>query len=578
MMESKSPLLHDNSENKNAFRKPSGDAANRNYRRRSPVDGSASPDGSPQLKHNSSPNPVREDSARASHHHSRKYDSKEHEQQHYGRSKDSFRNSDRQSSRSSYGHSRPDKHADEHRYHGRLHSRYESKGDHSREEAGSKTKDYQRTLDKYSRDKYDRSHYRNKEKDRETYLEEHQKYRDKDSSYDRYGFGRKHALHDDAERERGTRERDDRDDRRGSHRSYGDYKSDRVVSYSESRSQRDESGSQRESGKYRLKEACRSEEELDGQDLPLEEKRKYDDSEIGKDKDQNTRKVDDRFGNVDKESFGKKPKLFGVDKDDSYGNDDEKQTSSPKLSHESKVDSRAPKTSGFDVCNDIDAAKVAAMKAAELVNKNLVGVGCLTTDQKKKLLWGGKKSSTTEESGHRWDTALFSDRERQEKFNKLMSLRLYSCLWPIVGCERRSQSGAEIRQSKWQQRVTPGREAEGTPAGPGETVHCRPSTKRWTHCWIRSLDGHSEEFAYFDICNVFEYHSTVRRLSLVCFRYVWETLYALMVVEPQGSWWKLLVRHAICMKLLMIVFINSDTGLRYYALRFFFFGWIYRIT
>lgn len=31
------------------------------------------------------------------------------------------------------------------------------------------------------------------------------------------------------------------------------------------------------------------------------------------------------------------------------------------------------------------------------VNRNLVGAGCLTTDQKKKLLWGGKKSTPTEE-------------------------------------------------------------------------------------------------------------------------------------------------------------------------------------
>jgi len=31
------------------------------------------------------------------------------------------------------------------------------------------------------------------------------------------------------------------------------------------------------------------------------------------------------------------------------------------------------------------------------VNRNLVGAGCLTTDQKKKLLWGGKRSTPTEE-------------------------------------------------------------------------------------------------------------------------------------------------------------------------------------
>ncbi|KAL8041279.1 hypothetical protein ABFX02_10G155300 [Erythranthe guttata] len=63
------------------------------------------------------------------------------------------------------------------------------------------------------------------------------------------------------------------------------------------------------------------------------------------------------------------------------------------------------------------------MKAAELVNKNLVGTGYMSTDQKKKLLWGSKKSTATEESAHRWDTITFGDRERQEKFNKLMGVK-----------------------------------------------------------------------------------------------------------------------------------------------------------
>ncbi|CAB4286281.1 unnamed protein product [Prunus armeniaca] len=61
-----------------------------------------------------------------------------------------------------------------------------------------------------------------------------------------------------------------------------------------------------------------------------------------------------------------------------------------------------------------------------MINRNLIGVGpvgCMTADQKKKLLWGNKKSTTAEEVGHRWDTTLFSDRERQEKFNKLMGVK-----------------------------------------------------------------------------------------------------------------------------------------------------------
>ncbi|XWS57163.1 hypothetical protein CRYUN_Cryun09bG0149500 [Craigia yunnanensis] len=59
------------------------------------------------------------------------------------------------------------------------------------------------------------------------------------------------------------------------------------------------------------------------------------------------------------------------------------------------------------------------------VYRNLIGVGhsTMTTEQKKKLLWGSKKSTPAEECGHCWDTALLGDRERQEKFNKLMGVK-----------------------------------------------------------------------------------------------------------------------------------------------------------
>ncbi|XP_058724062.1 uncharacterized protein LOC131595663 isoform X1 [Vicia villosa] len=359
---SQSPPLGD-SDTKNVFRKPSGEAANRNYRRRSPIDGSSSPDGSPRREHSSSPYPSREDSGRASHHHSRKPDGREQDRKYgrnqYGRSSDSLRHSDRQSFRSSYGNSRHDKYADEDRKHERLSSRSarESRGDHMRQDSDSRSKDYGRSMDKYSREKYERS-----------------------------GSGKRCVEYDEVEKERRTRDGNGRDERKDSQRSSGDHKSDRAVSYSESRSQKD-------------------------------------DIEISKNKDQNSRKVGGVFGIEDKESFGKKQKLFGADKDDNSGKDaDERKTSRTKLSHESKPYVGAAKTSGFDSGNDIDAAKVAAMRAAELVNKNLVGPNCLTTDQKKKLLWGSKKSTPTEESGHRWDMAMF-DRERQEKFNKLMGVK-----------------------------------------------------------------------------------------------------------------------------------------------------------
>ncbi|CAJ1968013.1 unnamed protein product [Sphenostylis stenocarpa] len=434
MMDSNLPVLpHDNSDTKNAFRKPSGDAANRNYRRRSPIDGSPSPDANPRHGHSSSPNPVRENSARVSHHYSRKYDDREQDQQygrnHYGRSSDSLRNSDRQSSKSSHGHSRHDKYGNEDRYRERLFSRsgHEPRDDHTREETDSRSKNYHRRVDKYSHDKYDRSDHRSKEKRRETYSE-HKKYKDIDSSYEKSSSSKRHAPNDEVEKEGLSLDWDGRNERRDSRRSSGDYRSDQTVCHSESRNQRDDSSPQRDSGKFSLKEAYKSEQkESNDQNIPWEEKRKHDDSEIGKGKDWKTRKSGEQCVIEDKESSGKKLKLFDPDKDDNSRKDgteaDECKTSSSKFSHESKADSWAAKTSGFDGDNDLDAAKFAAMRAAELVNRNLVGAGCLTTDQKKKLLWGSKKSTPTEESGHRWDTAMFSDRERQEKFNKLMGMK-----------------------------------------------------------------------------------------------------------------------------------------------------------
>ncbi|XP_028761490.1 arginine/serine-rich coiled-coil protein 2 isoform X2 [Neltuma alba] len=417
---------HDNTDTKNAFRKPSGDSSHRNYRRHSPADGLPSSDGSPKHDRSTDPNPSGGGSGNVSDNHARKDDGREEERDygknHHGRSSDSFRHSDRLSSRSSYGHSRNeeynryDKYADEDRYHERLSSRsgLESRGDHTREGSDNRSKDHLRAVDKYSRDKYDRSEYRgsdyrSKEKDRETYSE-HLKYKGKDSLYDRSRSGRKHSPYDDVERERRSRDSDYRDERRDSHRSYRDYRSDRAVSYSESRSQRDDPGSRKDSAKYRLKEAYVSEQK------ELDSKRFGRDSQISEDLDRNTRKTGEQINNEDRESSAKKTKLFGTEYDES-------QTSSSKHPQESNVNLGTTQGSGSEFANDLNSAKVAAMKAAELVNKNLAGAGCLTTDQKKKLLWGSKKNTPAEESGHRWDTALFSDRERQEKFNKLMGVK-----------------------------------------------------------------------------------------------------------------------------------------------------------
>ncbi|BAT96151.1 hypothetical protein VIGAN_08304000 [Vigna angularis var. angularis] len=382
----------------------------------------------PRQGQSSSPNPVRENSSRVSHHHSRKYDDWEQDQQygrnHYGRSSDSLRNPDRQSSKSSHGHSRHDKYANEDRYRERPISRsgHESRDDRMREESDIRSKNYHRSVDKYSHDKYDRPDHRSKEKQRETYLD-NKKYKEIDS-YEKHASTKKHALHDEVEREGLSLDWDGRNERRESRRSSRDYnRSDHL----EARNQREDSSPHRDNGKFSLKDAYKSEQkESNDQNGPWKDKRKHD-TEFGKGKDWKTRKEGEQCAIEDKETSGKKVKLFDTDRDDNNRKDgtevDESKTSSSKLSHESKADSLAAKSSGFDGDNDLDAAKVAAMRAAELVNRNLVGAGCLTTDQKKKLLWGSKKSTPTEESGHRWDTAMFSDRERQEKFNKLMGMK-----------------------------------------------------------------------------------------------------------------------------------------------------------
>ncbi|KAJ7972109.1 arginine/serine-rich coiled-coil protein 2 isoform X2 [Quillaja saponaria] len=403
---------------KTAFRKPSSDTVNRKYRRHSR---SSSPDGSPKHEHNASPKSL-DDPVRVPEHHSRRDDVKERDRDsgrsRYGRSGDSYGHSDRQPSWSSRGFSRHeeyirhDKYADEDRNHERLTSRSgrDSRGgthsDNARQESQSRAKDYARNVDKYSRDRYDGSGYRSKENDRETLSLENQRSKDKDS-YDRAGSGRRHAHSDEVERDRPTRDRDGRDENRDYRRSFGDYRSNKAVSYEESKERWNDSRSQRDNGKHCPNEAYKSDQkDLGDQKFTREEKKKYDESEKEKER---TRDTGEKFQN-EKESPAKKMKLFD-------------EPPSSKQAQEDKMKLGSVQAGGSDDANDLNAAKVAAMKAAELVNKNLVGVDYMTADQKKKLLWGNKKNTTKEESGNCWDTTLFPDRERQEKFNKLMGVK-----------------------------------------------------------------------------------------------------------------------------------------------------------
>ncbi|XP_066332145.1 uncharacterized protein [Miscanthus floridulus] len=128
----------------------------------------------------------------------------------------------------------------------------------------------------------------------------------------------------------------------------------------------------------------------------------------------------------------------------------------------------------------VNAAKVAAMKAAELVNRNIAafgpGTGRLSTDQKKKLLWGNKKSNPSEETSKRWE--LFSDRERQDKFNKLMSLRMPWWPWYVAGCEEQCPSSGKHGGEQGRE-LGRSQETGGARHQPREALHSRPPQERW---------------------------------------------------------------------------------------------------
>uniref|UniRef100_A0A1J3JRC1 Small acidic protein-like domain-containing protein n=1 Tax=Noccaea caerulescens TaxID=107243 RepID=A0A1J3JRC1_NOCCA len=158
-----------------------------------------------------------------------------------------------------------------------------------------------------------------------------------------------------------------------------------------------------------------------------DERKEHEDPENMKEKDVHVKSPRDRsdgkgLAAENRDTHSKKLKGFSSGK---FTHAEEKQTSSlkPALGAGNQGLTLQSHSKEAEVSGDVDAAKVAAMQAAELVNRNLVGTGYLTTDQKKKLLWGKKKSTATEEPAHRWDSALIGDRERQEKFNKLMGVK-----------------------------------------------------------------------------------------------------------------------------------------------------------
>nr|XP_027071022.1 arginine/serine-rich coiled-coil protein 2-like isoform X1 [Coffea arabica] len=498
------------------FRKPSTDAGNRIYRRRSPVGGSSASEGSPTHERNSTPIQMSKDSERGADERRRKDEGRDTERHsgrsHYGRSGDSYSHSDRRSSRSSRGYHRHDDYhrrdkyvdGDDRDYSRSARSGRDSRSntysDYSRREGEHRSRDHARDDDRYSGDKLDGLGDRSRGKEREKDSSfEYERHREKISSSDRAGSGRRRSNNDDikhGERDRCTDDKVSTDEKLDHQRSSGDYRSDRGPSYEESRTYKNDSSSRRDSSGHRLREASRGDvKSLDSEKYAREEKN-YDDRERYKERHQKESgdKSEDGNGHFgkDQESSAKKQKLINMDESNSnVAEADEKNSSSLKQAQEFTGTGSAEQACLTD--SDIDAAKVAAMKAAELVNRNLVGTGFMSADQKKKLLWGNKKTAVADESANHWDTTIFGDRERQEKFHKLMSLRLHWYLWPIVGCEGRNESGPQTRRRSC-------REAEGAaPDGFREAIYCWITSKGWSHRWSRSLKTHWMHLLVYEI-------------------------------------------------------------------------------
>lgn len=292
---------------------------------------------SPKRERNSSPVFPRGDTAKASEHQQRRKDDekeldRDSGRSRFGKSGDSYRHSDRHSSRNSHVYSRHDDYSrrekradDEGRHYQSSHSRDAAHSDHAREESErGRSRDYVRNSDKYSRDRYDSSGHRSKDKEKELLSSERLKFKDKDLSPDRIGYSRKHtnSTSEEKDRDRHRRDRDGRDEKRDYHRSSGDHKSDRTLTYDETRGYRNDS-SGRDEG-HRLRESYKNDpKELSGQ----KERKKHDNLETNRDRDRYGRapgeQNEDKFvlGSENQESPAKKPKLFSSDRDTDYSKD-----------------------------------------------------------------------------------------------------------------------------------------------------------------------------------------------------------------------------------------------------------------
>lgn len=419
------------------FRKPSNDSGSKKYRRRSPAAGSSSSDESPIRDRITSPPATKKDHEKASNGQRRK--DRKHELDRdsgrnlYGRGGDSYRLPERQSSRSSQDHYRHDDDYRRNRYGDdadRDYSRSSRHSSHSRKENAHRSRDYERDYEKCLRDKSERLADRSRDREK-GFSHENQKHKDKDSSSDRAGSGcnlRSPPSEDIKVKERDICEdKEDKEQKTVLQRSSEDHK----TAYEDFRRHRNDSNPKRDSSGHRQKET-RVSDNKSQEDEKLTKQQKNSD-ERSKHSGRYHRESEEQFDKrnmrytKDQDYSAKKPKLFGSNGSGEGGADVIKEKAVSKWSTNPNS-AQDPTCSGTSEAtgladSDIDAAKLAAVQAAALVNHNLIGTGCLTADQKKKLLWGNKKTARTEEHGHRWDTTVLGDVERQEKFQKLMGVK-----------------------------------------------------------------------------------------------------------------------------------------------------------
>ncbi|CAO2822283.1 unnamed protein product [Amaranthus hypochondriacus] len=371
----------ESNEQKAEFRKLTNEATIRKYRRHSPVSGSSAEDESPKRDH------ISRGTSKTSYHERRNYDKGD--DMFSGRSQRG-RNND------TYGLSSNDnRHDDSSRC-----GKYANEDGRNAKPSDRLGRESRVGTDSDSRDR--ESDY-NRSKDRYRDGEKYPHQRSDRSRYD----GRHGHRYDD--RDRYSRDRDHYQDERREYRSSRDYRGDRKTSYVDSTRHRGDFNAKKESGDMKELDSSKYKSKNEGVDV-LEDRH-----------GRGGGRSNDKSALESVDIASKRPKF-------SYGGDNRKEEHQNLVLK--KVEDLAPKvsseqgpTSGADLSTSVDAAKVAAIRAAQLVNQNLTSTGFMTADQKKKLLWGNKTSTTSEESSHRWDTSLFSDRDRQEKFNKLMGVK-----------------------------------------------------------------------------------------------------------------------------------------------------------